>query len=129
MRGKWKTKTTTQSASDLSPIHQTSECVSENIRHQKSIWEHHIWCHVNISEVATLVSLSMVPSFWCSLDVAAAKLHICFVIKANLWWKGTFFQMATTVVLHHKYSIWSYSRHLHSTPHVIAWPWSIRKDS
>jgi len=37
----------------------------QNIRHQKFIWEHHIWCHVKISEVATLVS--MIPNFWCSL--------------------------------------------------------------
>jgi len=36
----------------------------QNIRHQKFIWEHHIWSHVKISEVATLVS--MIPSFWCS---------------------------------------------------------------
>jgi len=45
----------------------------------------------------------MVPNFWCSLEIAAAKLHLCFVIKANLWWKRTFLPMATTVVLYHKY--------------------------
>jgi len=33
----------------------------QNIRHYKFIWEHHIWCHVKISEVATLVS--MIPNF------------------------------------------------------------------
>ena len=37
---------------------------------------------VHISEVATLVS--MIPNFWCSLEVAAAELHLCFVIKANV---------------------------------------------
>jgi len=30
----WKTKTTTQSTSDVST------------KHRKFIWEHHIWCHV-----------------------------------------------------------------------------------
>jgi len=47
--------------------------------------------------------LSMVPNFWCSLEIAADKLHLCFVIKANLWWKRTFLPMATTVVLYLKY--------------------------
>ena len=45
----WRKKTT-QPTSDFST------------RHQKFIWEHHIWCHVKISEVATLVS--MIPNFW-----------------------------------------------------------------
>jgi len=35
-----------------------------------------------MSEMATLVS--MIPNFWCSLEVAAAELHLCFVIKGNL---------------------------------------------
>jgi len=36
--------------------HQTCR---QNIRHQKFVWEHHIWCHVNISGVATLVSMGI----------------------------------------------------------------------
>jgi len=67
MRGNVDNKTTTQSTSDLLP------------KHQKFIWEHHIWCHVKISEVATLVSL--MAHFWWSLEVAAAEMHLCFVIK------------------------------------------------
>jgi len=63
MRGNVENKTTTQSTSDLSP------------KHQKFIWEHHIWCHVKISEVATLVSL--MADFWWSLEVAAAEMHLC----------------------------------------------------
>ena len=52
------------------------------IRHQIFIIEHYL----KISEVATLVSL--IPNFWCSLEVAAAELHRhCFVIKGNEWWK------------------------------------------
>ena len=35
-----------------------------------------------MSEVATLVS--MIPNFWCSLEIATAELHLCFVIKGNL---------------------------------------------
>ena len=42
-------------------------------------------------QVTTLVS--MIPNFWCSLEVAAAELHLCFVIKGSLWWKGTFLPM------------------------------------
>ena len=98
----WK-KTTTLSASDLSP------------KHQKFIWEHHIWCHVKISELATLVS--MIPNFWCSLEVAAAELHVCFVIKGNVWWKSTFLPMVTVVVLHHKHM----KLFKPFTPHVFAW--------
>jgi len=68
-----------------------------------------------MSEVATLVS--MIPNFWCSFAVAAAELHLCFVIKGNLWWKRTFLPMFSIVVLHHK--------HLKLfkpfIPHVIAW--------
>jgi len=33
----------------------------QNIKHQKFIWEHHIWWHVNISEVAALVSI--IPNY------------------------------------------------------------------
>ena len=60
----------------------------QNVRHQKFICEHHIWCHVKISEVATPVS--MIPKFWWSLEVAAAGLHLCFVTKGNEWRKRTF---------------------------------------
>jgi len=45
----------------------------------------------------------MITNFWCSLEVAAAELHICFVIKGNVWWKRTFLPMVTIVVLHHKH--------------------------
>jgi len=95
-------KKTTQSTSDLSPKHQ----------HQKFIWEHHIWRHVKISEVAKMVS--MIPNFWCSLEVAAAELHFCFVIKGNVWWKSTFLPMVTIVTVSKPF-----------TPHVIGW--SVRK--
>jgi len=74
------------------------------------IWEHHIWGHFKISEVATLES--MIPNFWCSLDVAATELHRCFVIKGSVWWKRTFLPMVTIAVKPF-------------TPHVIAW--SVRK--
>jgi len=84
----------------------------QNIRHQKFIWEHHIWCHVKISEVAKLVS--MIPNFWCSLEVAAAELHLCFVIKGNVWWKSTFLPMVTIVKVFKPF-----------TSHVIGW--SVRK--
>jgi len=80
----------------------------QNIRRRKFIWEHHTWYHDKISEVTTLVL--MIPNFWCSLEAAATELHLCFVIKGNVWWKRTF-PMATIVVLHH--STWSYSSHLH----------------
>ena len=100
-------KKTTQSASDLSPQHQTF------------VWEHHIWCHVKISEVATLVS--MIPNFWCSLEYAATERHLCFVIKGNIWWKRTFLSMVTIAVLHHKHM----KPFKPSTPHAIAW--SVRK--
>jgi len=86
---------------------------------QKFIWEHHIWCHVKVSAVATLVL--MIPNFWCSLEVAATELHLCFVIKGNVWWKRTFLPMATIVVLHHKHM----KLFKPFTPHVIAW--SVRK--
>jgi len=72
----------------------------QNIRHQKFIWEHHRWCYVKISEVATLVS--MIPNFWCSLEVAAAELHLCFVIKGNVYWKRTFLRWLPSL-LHHKH--------------------------
>jgi len=95
-------KKATQPISDLST------------RHQKFIWEHHIWCHVKISEVATLVS--MIPNFWCSLEAAATELHLCFVIKGKVWWKRTFLPMATIAVLHHKHM----KLFTPFTPHVIA---------
>ena len=82
----WVKKKTTQSTSGLST------------KHKNFIWEHHTWCHVNISEVATLVS--MIPIFLCRLKIAAAELHLSFVIKCKLWWKRTFLPMATIVVLH-----------------------------
>jgi len=71
----------------------------QNIGHQKFIWEHHSWCHAKISEVATQVSL--IPNFW--YKVAAAELHLCFVIKGNVWWKRTFLPMITIAMLHHKH--------------------------
>jgi len=87
--------------------------------HQTFIWEHHIWCHVKILEVATLVS--MIPNFWCSLEVAAAELHICFVIKGNVRWKRTYVRMVAIVVLHHEHM----NLFKPFTPHIIAW--SVRK--
>jgi len=71
---------------------------------------------VNTSEVATLVS--MIPNFWCSLEVAAAELHLCFLMKGNVWWKRTFLPMFTIIVLHHNYM----KQFKPFTPHVIAWP-------
>jgi len=47
--------------------------------------------------------VSMIPNFWCSLEVAAAELHLGFVIKGNVWWKRTFPPMVTIVMLHHKH--------------------------
>jgi len=73
----------------------------QNIRHDKFIWDHHIWCHVKIPEVAALVSI--IPNFWCSFEVASTDLHLCFVIKGNVWWKLIFLPMVTIVVLHHKH--------------------------
>jgi len=99
----WKTKTVIQSTSGLST------------KRQKFIWEHHICCHVKISEVVTLVSV--IPNFRCSLEVAAAELHLCFVIKGNAWWKRTFHPMVAIVVLHHKHM----KLFKPFTPHVIAW--------
>ena len=70
--------------------------------------------------MATLVS--MIPSFWCSLEVAAAELHRhYFVIKGNVWWKRTFLPVVTIAVLHHKHM----KPFKPFTPHVIAW--SVRK--
>jgi len=85
------------------------------IRYRKLIWENHMWCHDNISEVVTLAS--MTPNFWCSLEVVAVELYLCFVIKGNLWWKRTFLPMVTIVVLHYKYI----KLFKLSTPHVIVW--------
>ena len=59
----------------------------------------------------------MIPNFWCSLEIAAAELHLCFVIKGNMWWKRTFLPMVTIVVLHYKYM----KLFKPFTPHVIAW--------
>jgi len=69
--------------------------------------------------VATPVS--MIPNFWCCHEVAATELHLCFVIKGNVWWKRIFLPMATIVVLHHKHM----KLFKPFTPHVIAW--SVRK--
>jgi len=34
----------------------------------------------------------MIPNFWCSLEIAATELHLCFGIKlGNVWWKRTIF--------------------------------------
>jgi len=41
----------------------------------------------------------MIPNFWCSLEVAATELLLCFVIKGNVWWKPTFLPMVTVTVL------------------------------
>ena len=59
----------------------------------------------------------MTPNFWCSLEIAAAELHLCFVIKGNPWWKRTFLPMVTIVVLHYKYM----KLFKLFTPHVIVW--------
>ena len=56
----------------------------------------------------------MILNFWCSLEVAAAELHVCFVIKGNVWWKSTFLLMVTIVKVFKPF-----------TPHVIGW--SVRK--
>ena len=88
----------------------------QNIRNQIFIREH----YVKTSEVTTLVS--MIPNFWCSLEVAAAELHrYCFVIKDNVLWKRTFLPVVTIVVSHHKHM----KPFKPFTPHVIAW--SVRK--
>jgi len=58
---------------------------------------------------------------YCSLEVVAAKLHLCFIIKGNVWWKRTFLAMVTIVVLHHKHM----KLVKPFTPHVIAC--SVRK--
>ena len=59
----------------------------------------------------------MIPNFWWSLEVAAAELHLCFVIKGYVWWRRTFLPMVTIVVLHHK----RMKLFKPFTPHVIAW--------
>jgi len=69
--------------------------------------------------VATLES--MIPNFWCRLEVAATEVHLCFVIKGNVWWKPTFLPMVTIAVLHHKHM----KLFTPFTPHVIGW--SVRK--
>ena len=108
-----KTKATTQSISDLSTKRQTSEIYLRTS---------YVMSCKNIGEVATLVST--IPNFWCSLEVAAAELHLCFVIKCNLWWKHTFLPMVAVVVLHYKH-IKHMKLFTPFTPHVIAW--SVRK--
>ena len=62
-----------------------------------------------MSEVETLVS--MIPNFWCSLEVAVAELHLCSVIMGNLWWKRTFFRCLLSLC--YITNIWSYSSHLY----------------
>jgi len=69
--------------------------------------------------VATLAS--MIPNFWCSLEVAATELHLYFVIKCNAWGKCAFPPMVTIAVLHHKHM----KLFTPFTPHVFAW--SVRK--
>jgi len=65
--------------------------------------------------------LSVIPKFWCSLEVTAAELHLCFVIKCNLWWKCAFLPMVAIIVLHHKHT----KLLKPFTQHDIAW--SVRK--
>ena len=57
-------------------VHKTSDIrnLSENMTSDVMF--------VKKSEVATLVS--MIPNFWCCLEVAATELHLCFVIKRNV---------------------------------------------
>ena len=43
--------------------------------------------------------VSMILNFWCSLAEAAAEVHLCFVIKGDVWWKGTFLAIVNVVVL------------------------------
>jgi len=57
----------------------------------------------------------MIPNFWCCFEATAIELHLCFVIKGNVWWKRTF-PMATIAVLHHKHM----KLFKPFTPHVIA---------
>jgi len=59
----------------------------------------------------------MIPNFWWSLEVAAAELHLCFVIKSNVWWKRAFLPMVTIVVLLHKHM----KLFKPFTQHVITW--------
>jgi len=40
----------------------------------------------------------MIPNFWYTLEVAAVELHLCFVIKGNVYWKRAFLPMVTIVV-------------------------------
>ena len=66
-----------------------------NIRFVDKTWDtrnlsENITCHFNISQVATLVS--MIPNLWCSLEVAAAELRVCLVIKGDVWWNALFFR-------------------------------------
>jgi len=84
-------KKTTQSTSDLSPKHQTSE-IYLRISHLMS-------CQ-NIRSGKTGVN---VPELLVQSRGRAAELHLCFVTKGNVWWKRTFLPMVTIVVLHHKY--------------------------
>jgi len=63
--------------------------------------------------VAALVS--MIPNFWCCLEDAATELHLCFVIKGNVWWKRTFLPMRWLLSLCY-INTWSYSSHLN---HVL----------
>ena len=63
----------------------------------------------------------MIQNFWCCLEVAATELHLCVVIKGNVWWKHTSLPMVTIVVLQHKHM----KLFKPFTPHVMAW--SVRK--
>jgi len=58
-----------------------------------------------------VTDLSAIPNFWCSREVAAAQLHLCFVIKGNVWWKRTFFRWFLSLC--YIINIWSHSSHLH----------------
>jgi len=84
----------------------------QSIRHQIFTREH----YVERSEVATLVS--MIPNFWCNLEVASAELHrCCVVIKGNVWLKCTLLPVVAIVVLHHK----QMKPFKPFPPHVFAW--------
>jgi len=50
----------------------------------------------------------MIPNFWGTLEVAAAELHLCFVIKGNAWWK----QWRTQKIFMGFHSM-AYGSHLH----------------
>jgi len=84
----WKTKTTTQSTSDLSSNHQTSEI---NLRTS------HLTSCYYIRSGHTDINDPKLLDLWYSLEVAAIELHLCFVIKGNVWWKLIFLAMVIIV--------------------------------